>query len=289
MIPALLLSLSLQGPSLLQQVLPQPTADNGYVEYLAAADMLRSRQFQDFKAWDASLPTNAAHLSAPEGLNDNASPLARRRYELQTFGKALKLIAAGNGKPTSRGTLAMFVESEAFRDLTNLGVEAAYVAYSRGDWASGTTQLLDVLTFGDNVARECMAGQKLGSSIMNTAFIALDARKAQWSVIDCDRISKRVEKVLSHPFALAVAIKSEQGYATARTVAFLKDGSFPDSNEMDTPLDREMVKQLKAMNSADREQLRQAFLDISTHVFSDQKCKFRKARIRVGPVLRRRT
>jgi len=136
----------LQASSYLKQVIPEPTGNNGYEEYLQAADIVNSKAFKDFKAWN-SAPVGRRDTMAPSGLSESSSALARKIYEVRTFGSALKLIAAGNAKSTSRGPREMMTELSRFRDLTQLGIDASYVAYAKGDWKGGRSDCDHIVMF----------------------------------------------------------------------------------------------------------------------------------------------
>ena len=272
----LLAALTPQAGSLLQQVIPQPTGDNGYEEYLRAADAVSTKAFKEFKQWNSALDGGSSPGQAPSGLSETSTPLERKGYEVRTFGSALKLIAAGNAKPTERGANALMVEFSRFNDLTNLGVDSAYVSFAKGDWKAGVDVLLEVLAFGNNVGREYAIGLLIGSNIMRKALVALCEHKSQWSAADCERIANRVGDLLAKPSPIHIAIEREERFELKNVEALFSEGSLVTPDDPDDKVGIELNARLKSLTQAERGQLKTLVLDRIKAMFVEHKARLQK-------------
>jgi len=248
--------LAVQAGTLQQQVIPDPTGANGYEEYLQAADIVDTRQFKDFKRWEASLTSKPGTESAPSGLSEKSSALTRKTYEANTFGKALSLVVEGNTKPTSRGTKAVMVEFSPFNDLVKLGIDASYVAYAKGDWKAGTNELLALLVFANNVTRELAMGYVAGSSMTQRTLTALDEHRSQWTVSDCDRIVKAVDELLAAPPSIIAAFKSERSFQLGNVDAAIDPDKKIPREVLDEKLEAQIVIRMKSLTVADRDKVK---------------------------------
>jgi hypothetical protein len=251
-VASLMTVVSFQSASLLNQVFPAPTGNNGYEEYLKAADILNSKSYKEFKAWNSSGDLHP-QVKAPSGLSNSSTPLARKIYEVRTYGDALKLITAGNAKRTLRGQNVLMTELSRFGDLCDLVIDAAYVAYAKGDWKGGTDQLTNLLVFGSNVSKEYLIGQLKGSAILGKAFAACDFHKSQWTVADCNHIIQVVEGLLNQPATIGVAVDREETFALSAvdTFAVPKETELSDEDEAEKALNL----RLKSLSDSEKNQL----------------------------------
>lgn len=246
-----------QSRGLLSQVIPSPTGTNGYEEYLKAAEIADSKAFREFRVWNAPRDFETRG-KPPAGLSETMTPLARKIYEVRVFGEALKLIAAGNAKPTSRGPNEMGAELPRFSDLADLAIDASYVAYSKGDWKGGTDQLLNVLVFASNASKEYLIGQLYNCESMRRVFAAFDAHKGQWSPADCQRITKTVNELLNQEPPVAVALNRERDFALSALDAAVQGG---EPSPLDDESEKALNQRLRGLNASDRSLLKAMLSD----------------------------
>jgi len=245
-----------QSGSLYAKAFPRPTGHNGYEEYMQAADILNSRAYMEFKAWELSVGRSPG-VPTPDGVSANATPLTIKKYEVDRFGKALKLLAIGNTKPTFRGSSQLGGEPQAFVDLAQLATDAAYVSFAKGDWSSGTNQLLEVVVLGDNLQRESTFSLEFGSQIAERALESFDRQKTRWSVKDCERIALRVESILARPNAIGVALDHDLA-AVIPNLESMTTGTMKLSEDnAGTDIGKECIRRLNALGPSERIQLKE--------------------------------
>ncbi len=237
--------MTLQSGGLANRILPKEPNTNGYVDYLRAADGISVPEFSMYRVWDSSNPVTDT--------NAFATPLARKKSEVEKFGMWLKLMAQGNTKVSTRGTRYLGLEDSQFLDLTHLACDAAYIAYSRGDWLKGTNQMLELMTFCNNVHKQNLRGLQAGSNLFSTALTAFVAQRDRWSVEDCERIEKRTGAILNEKNPILNTLEAD--YAAGRTtcdqILAGTSAGYPNSPERSN-----LARKIGALSASDLQTLK---------------------------------
>ncbi len=132
-----------QQNSLYRSIVKQPTGDNGYEEYLQAAD--------------AAVGSNVrALLEAVEAPNAPGSRLDRLRAIHRQCGRITPLVSQGNKKkvfyPNTMDWDTLLPELQIFRAIGSALVFKAEVDFADGRVNDGVGTLVDVMLFGDKVS-----------------------------------------------------------------------------------------------------------------------------------------
>jgi hypothetical protein len=224
--------LSIQQPSLYQRVIERPDPNNGYDDYVRAADVIRGfefdlcanwtpRQYDDLLAAKASndpsrqwTDRDEARLSLAHTLN-GLDYLGVQRYAANRWASALALVRLGNRKkvwdPRSDIDLqTVYPELPTFRMIAKLFRADSFVRFADGDSKAGTTDLLEALTFsrrigGDNVLSELVAG-----SCEATALAAFEDHLSQLSEKDAAEIAKDMDAALAEPPTFQQALQGDR-------------------------------------------------------------------------------
>ncbi|MCH8274120.1 MAG: hypothetical protein IH851_04960 [Armatimonadetes bacterium] len=224
---ALLMSASLalpvahsqQGKSLLESVIGEPTGNNGYEEYLMAADTLRAL---------GDAPEFLAIKGRVYGWEE---PAMSRLESAMHFRPALDLVRAGNRKPVfiprmdagferverflwsiPFGELP-FAELFAFREVGRAFEAEVYWKFSEGRTAEGTRSIVDCLTFGHNIQSGSLVHYHIGCAIESAMFKQVEQRLQQFSKADANRLEQFADKVLRLPPQHQFAVKREIAHA----------------------------------------------------------------------------
>lgn len=242
-----------QAGGFYSQVVPHPTGQNGYEEYVRAA-VLASHP--DIKKWEATT------APFPAGLDANSTRLERNQWVLSRLKPALDLIRQGNAKPVSETRDAftpatVLPELAHFRQLSRVLAGAAYADFAAGRSSQGTERLLDNLVFGDNVSRTgILISHLVGTAQMNIAFGAFESRLPQLSKPDCQRIVQTTTALLDRPSAFASVLETEHVLSAQALSEMLEGkGSWVEEGEF-----REFTKRLQEKSPAERAEIRRLAL-----------------------------
>ncbi|MDR3688650.1 MAG: hypothetical protein P4L46_04665 [Fimbriimonas sp.] len=202
---------------------------------------MNGREYKEFKAAAAKLGSTGT--------------LATDRQEIAQFGKALRLLWAGNAKAASRGSIGLSVDPSAFGDLTTLAIHGAYIAYADGNWKSGSDQLLELLTFGDSISRLGTNSLRIGSSISERAIEELNRQRSRWSIDDCDRIGHFVDRLLGLPSSISAAIEYDRVLVAANVASMIAGTTKLSEEQAGTPVGLETIRKLNGLGPSERQSL----------------------------------
>jgi hypothetical protein len=195
MIPLLALSLVLapQGRSLYDQVVTIPNANNGYEEYLRAADILNDKLARLYYGWRPG-------QSKPDSPGQEiATSLAGKNYlfvqgaMVERYGRALDLVRAGNAKaawdPRKAEAIYLgFPQLDGFRGIVQLLCAEAYVRFAKGDSAGGTDDLLAGSTFDRAIGNDDVVQYLVGYGFDQIIFGSLSKSLPCMSELDAQRL-----------------------------------------------------------------------------------------------------
>jgi len=204
MIATLFLAATLGGAqqqSLYQQIIEKPTFNNGYEEYVQAADIAVSARLSDLNAT----------LTAT---NDSRTRLDRQRVIAAACGRVLNLIKQGNAKQVSYpGKLDMDVllpELTHFRAIGAALVTKAHVDFADGRVNEGFETLMATITFGEQISFVGPLIHDLsGRVIVLPAFKAVSENLALASVPSAREMERTAAQLLKAGNAWATSVQFE--------------------------------------------------------------------------------
>jgi hypothetical protein len=184
---ALKVAIPASPPTLLSQVIPTPTGNNGYEELVAAADALRaSKRIAAIEAGGASLEAKRALLREP------------------TVMQALDLVRRGLAKPvvSPRATLSsatLFPELPKFRRLARLLTIQQYVLLADGRAADAIATARLGWRLGTAIQTDTLLSGVVGTAILAITTRGLAGHLDQLSERDCDLLYQACLERLREP------------------------------------------------------------------------------------------
>lgn len=262
---ALVLAMTPQQ-SLLQQVVPNPTGQNGYEDYLRAADAVGDRAIADVYAnWS---PTQYEKMAAPrppnsDGPNVSAEQLSLakrlstmtlldvRRETATRYGKVLGWLRQGSAKKawqprTSVDHQSTFPEFGYFGRVAKIGAAAAYVAYADGRNQEGTKILLDTLQMAQGIDGTITLAGLYAVLIDSTAITELYRHFPAMGMTEAIAVEKAAAKILAEPIKMIDILAGEAKVRIKTLSAALEN---PDAFLKDDGSDPETTKWLKSVKA----------------------------------------
>jgi len=179
---------------------PQPTHNNGYEEFVLAADLIVN---------------NAKREAFESDLNPTLA-LKRQVLEDPEVKEALRLVRAGLNKPvfSPRTTIdesARFTELIYFRSLGRLLAAEQYVAFADGRVDAAINSLRVGLAFGYRVQTDCFTNGIFGVGLQKRVLTEFSKHLDQLSVYQCNEVRRLVEDFLSveSPAARLLALERD--------------------------------------------------------------------------------
>lgn len=222
-----------QQKSLYQQVVEKPDPNNGYEDYLRAADMVNDGCGDVFYFWKPGPPKEEDPDTAPDLAQKRkaiANSLAGVDYldvenqMMQRYGRALDLVRAGNEKRSwhPKATPSeKVVEYYAFRTLAQcLGAEA-YTKFSNGNSAQGVKSLLDGFTFASKIQMGSKMNWLLGLAYDEIYFTGFDRFLGSLSQKDTRKIVAYTDDWLAQPNSYVTLLKQTQEWNAGRMAGIL--------------------------------------------------------------------
>jgi hypothetical protein len=179
--------LNLQEPNLFK-VVPNPTGQNGYEEYVQAAIILAKPENKALvnyvrAATEAASQTGQAIVrpaTIPEGLR----ALDLYRLEVKKLQPVIDLVHAGNLKPVSYPKaqitpVTLLPELAYFKLATRVFQHAAYVAFADGNSREGVSLIMDGLTFSEKFQVGDLIHLLVGRACTQMMYVAVDRHTPQ--------------------------------------------------------------------------------------------------------------
>lgn len=224
-IAAAIVSLLAQGsPKLTDRVFSTLTGENGYEEYVKAADIVDTPQFHLYLDPSPDVLDQAVRddpkVSGLAQKLKSMSLLAVRQEAVQRFGPALELVRKGNLKnvydPRSDITPeTIFPELRNFKYLARLFTFESYVRFAEGNPSAGTKALLDGLVFSYNISGGCAISSLVGVATSAIVLASVEERLPMFSVSDCSRARSLAQEALKAPRQLRKALEVERKLTTS--------------------------------------------------------------------------
>ncbi|HTQ09964.1 MAG TPA: hypothetical protein VMI31_07845 [Fimbriimonadaceae bacterium] len=191
--------------SLYDQVVTRHDPNNGYEDYLRAADLIRNT---DIHAYLARASDGQTAKSA-----DALDYLAAMRTATEKYGSALAAIRQGNLKHSwePRPVLdakTRYPEDVPFEELGKLVQADAYVKFADGDSKDAVQDLLDGMTFARHIAASAVIGEIVSLTAESAVLSTFDHHLGQVSERDAAEIVRYVDAALAETDPLAKVIET---------------------------------------------------------------------------------
>jgi hypothetical protein len=220
--------------SLYQQVVEKPDSNNGYEDYLRAADTVNDGCGDLYYRWKPNAGAVADDPDLPPNLTEKRKEIAEslksadylevENQMTERYGRALEALRIGNGKTSWNPRVKPaehLVEFDAFKTLANLCSADAYVKFSKGDSGQGVKDLLDGMTFAANIQSGSTMNWLLGMAYDDTYFTSFDRFLGSLSQKDCAKIIAYSDKWLSQPDSYVAMVKETQKWNVGRIAGIL--------------------------------------------------------------------
>lgn len=290
----LFLGQSLQQPkTLYQQIVSQPDPNNGYEDYIRAAEMYRGSEAYRLMNWtpdqyEQMLEAKKVRL-AGNGTAEDSGPWtadeekmleAAKQLDNNTYLSIYKQIAAksdkvfdvlrvGNGKRvydprTELTPVTLFPELAYFKALAKLSVVDAYVKFANGDSRGATTDLIEGLTFSRKISGMTLISNLVGIASTSIILAGFEENLNRLSDGDCQRILKVIPPALNEPLSFVEAMRGEAKFAIGSVDFLLKDPkealalSSDTGNETSHP-EADFEKYVLNMTANEKEAFRRTF------------------------------
>jgi hypothetical protein len=196
--------------SLYWQVVTQPDPNNGYEDYLRAADLVNDAVFVVYRTWNPELSfSDVADILLTDGERqrmelykrlDGKSLLEVRQEMVARYGTALQWVRQGNQKIVydprkSVESDTLFPELAAFRNLTYLAVASAHVKAASGDTTGATQDLLEELIRADRSTCGTIIQFIVASTNKALALAELDWLMPRLTTRDLRLIEERMQQL----------------------------------------------------------------------------------------------
>ncbi len=258
------LALAQQGPSLLQQIIPNPTGNNGYEEYLMACDIVRDPQISFLLTATPDRIRQTIESQGPEyqlaKKHEASNILGLRREAVKLGGKAIDLVARGNKKPVFDPRVKVdwndrFPEMRPMPALGSLLIAASYVAFAEGQSGRGTQLLVEAATLGHNIGGGSVLGRFIGVIIHENVFAFIESVLPNLSLPDAQLIHSLSVKLLTgKPLALRLIERNSalaESYFTAQVAAISASADAPEEG---SEIQRSVTAMVKRLSPAERRQ-----------------------------------
>ena len=270
-----------------EEVIGHATGNNGYEEYIRAADIVRTPTFYTYQGWTPNRYEEAlATLNPPGATNEElreiqADPEIRSRLAflkrldgmtklqvwkegVEKFGKALDYVSQGNRKkvyePRSRYSVDItFPELAYFKNVAKLADMAAFVAFAEGRPRQGTQWLLDSYEFGTNLEGGVLISSLVGIAIESICLTGLERHLDAISRDDAVLIESRITSILAGPPPLLRTVQLEKQFCL-QLVSELLSGNVDPSlflawDQEETEETKAVFAQIKKLTGSQRQAL----------------------------------
>jgi hypothetical protein len=250
----LLIAVAVAQTSLLGKIVAQHDPQNGYEDYLRAAELVSTHDFGLYREVIGNINRPIEEL--PEGVTKDDDDLATKRKMVTKFSEALRIMREGNAKdvydPRSGYTLeTTFPELSYFKSLAFLDAGSAHVNMADGDSAAATNDFIAGLTFGEKLSTGPLVSRLVGLAADSILFRELNNDLSGLSLADATRLESFADVVLADKTSAAAAFKREMSMSL-RDVDIILNQS---DKLTDDDLDANLLNQLKGLSAPDRQQV----------------------------------
>ncbi|HWA82554.1 MAG TPA: hypothetical protein VG820_03910 [Fimbriimonadaceae bacterium] len=266
-----------QAKSLYDQVISNPDPNNGFEDYIRAADLVNDGFARSYYAWQpGTYDRLAANESGMSALDRERLRLAKELDQVGYLGvqtametryaSALDFVRTGNQKRVwdpRKATFSMSLpETTVLRNLIELCNAAAYADYAKGNSKLGTRDLLDGLMLAENLEPLSMIDFHMGLAwemlLMNRFANCLTSL----SEGDAREVVAFVDRQIANPPAFLSALKLQRDV----TIASIDEVVGPRPETKDPTPSEEFSKR---MTPSERQQAKIAIVDGANRRYSE--------------------
>jgi hypothetical protein len=226
----LLLGVALQQPSLYDQVFPTPDPTNGYGDYVRAAEIAMSPEFDVALNWE---PEQWERMAYPQAdVKDQPRPSDPVKFAIATSlrfldylsvqqriadasDKIFRLIQAGNGKrawnPHAPGSDQP--ELGPFKAINKITDHACYALFADGKSSKALDLLLDGLTFSRRIRCGGTVTELVGIASQSIVLSRFERSLSFLSQRDAARTIAYVSAAMKEPFGYAAMLGRQHEFA----------------------------------------------------------------------------
>lgn len=199
-----------QQGSIFERLFPNATGQNGYEDYVRAADLIDDG-FADIFLGETPDPTDSPaqrekQAEVAQSLQ-SMDYLAVQQAAVARYGRALDLIASGNQKPCASphdpAVPGKYPEFRNFSRLSELETAKAYVQGATGDVSGAVKTLLDTLTFTHRYGTVVGIANVYASLSEQTVFRRFLDVLPSMSLKDAMTVERYVDARLREPIPMA--------------------------------------------------------------------------------------
>jgi hypothetical protein len=229
---ASLLVATVAQQSLFQQVIKKPSGNNGYEEYVQAADIALASRLQELQQ----------ALAAPEA---KGTLFERQKAVANQCAKILALVKQGNEKPLFYpGEMTLSTSFPEIGPLRHAGlalITKAQVDFAEGRVVQAVDTLLAALIYGERISFVGpLIFDLIGRVITLSAMRSLNENMAMVSLPSAWEIQRVSEKLLENGNPWAVSMKAELEIIVPEVAARLKDPKLFEELDADDTLGAEL-------------------------------------------------
>jgi hypothetical protein len=290
-----------QVQTLYQQVITKPDINNGYEDYLRAADIVTpSSRLDVYLFWTPKLYSQTLEEKRYR-LDPESNPrwteqdevrfqmvsklkeldhLSIQRLILKQYGDAFDQVRLGNQKRTwdpREGVDAntSFPEYAGFKNVLRMYAAAARVKLADGDSTGATKELLEGLTFarrigGTTITSDLvsMIGNAIVFSVFNDELSRLTER-------DAEMIIKHVDAALSETPTLAQAVRKQRQFLESTVDLYLQAKPSEPYHLAEDEVTNGLAAYLREMPPSERETVKATVLAKLNEVYDNLETKLR--------------
>ncbi|HLK14321.1 MAG TPA: hypothetical protein VKT78_05920 [Fimbriimonadaceae bacterium] len=210
-------SFAFQVSNMFAKIVPNPTGNNGYEEYVRAAEIASDAEFPAYQR--RLLETRSSDPELEPQLPSDVDPrdldLAIRRKWTSRYRICCNLISVGNRKPVydPRESIApetTFPEMAKFKSLAALEAATAHVAFADGNSGDAVGHIEEGLMFGEKLGGAILISRLVGVACSTTLLSELDDHWPQLSLNDAHELRGFFGKRLATPPLMIEALKGER-------------------------------------------------------------------------------
>lgn len=252
-----------------------PTGNNGYEEYLAAADICRSNELRNLRVRaensrfvSADEDGNPIELSAEQKRINGLTVFEAKQEIVRKFGRVVPLIELGNSKDVRQpreviSSDTLLPELSTFRSISAVMSACVDVAYATGNPKEAGRILQNQLVFSDNIGRTGPVISLL-VSFANTALAlsTIERHLGRMSLPEIRAVTAALESIQEREPNIKSAIRQEYLYSNNDLWEMLKDPVSYFLPEDDDIATRKVIEQINQLDIAGKNRLGQevAFL-----------------------------
>lgn len=256
------LALTPQGPSLLNQIVPSPTGNNGYEEYLMACDIVRDPQIAFLLTATPDRIRQTIESQGPEHQlakkYEAANILTLRREAVKLGARAIDLVTRGNKKPVFDPRVKLdwndrYSEMFPMRSLGSLLIAASYVAFADGQSGRGSQLLAEAAMLGHQIGGGSVLGRFSGVIIHENVFAFIESVLPNLSLSDARTLQTLSANLLTgKPLTLQLI---ERNFALAESYfTAMMEAVSADTPEEGLEIERSAIATIKRLSHAERRQ-----------------------------------